>query len=247
MISKIQNIQKFLPSRKYIGNTGANLRIGFSVYISCPESVHIEDNTLIRQGTCIIIAPTEHLYKKKYTVVDVNNTIVTNGHKSTVCIPHILLGASHINDKSSDIFFNENVRICIKVIIIAGARLGIGCICGAYSTITKPVHPYALVYGTPARIVDEKFSINQILKHERILLTENERVSCAELEDLFEKYYSDKKVFGVETIFRGDEIAAIRDAAKQRSFVSEYLIHNLTGERVKLIRTIMAYNHRLIA
>lgn len=229
MFDKLKRIYKFFPSRKNIGSAGKNSRIEFPVYISCPESVHMEENSLIRQGTRIIIAPTEHLYIKKYTVVGVNTTIVTNGHRSTVGIPHILLGASHINDKSSDIHIDEDVWIGVNVTILAGASLGRGCICGACSTITKPVPPYALVTGTPAKIVGVKFSIDQIIEHEKILYPENERMSRAELEELFEKYYSDKKVFGVTTEFGNEEIAAIKNAARQRSFIGEELLNRLTG------------------
>ena len=223
----IEKIKAFkhcmMPSPKDLGSAGGNSIIGFPVYITSPKSVHIEENAVIRLGTKILNAETEHVYIGKYTVVGVNCVIVTNGHHSTVGIPHVLLGASHINDKSQGIHIGEDVWIGANVTILAGADLGRGCITGACSTVTKPVPPYALVVGSPAKIVGVKFTIDQILEHEKVLYPESERMSRAELERLFAQYYTDKKVFGVQTEFTSKDLAALEHAKKQRGYIEPKL------------------------
>lgn len=213
-----------LTGRGDLGDSGAHSVIGKPVYITSPKAVHMEDNAVIRIGTSILNDRNEHVYIGKFTVVGLNCTIVTNGHRSTVGVPHTLLGASHINDKSADIHIEEDVWIGANVTILAGANLGRGCIAGACSTISKPVPPYALVVGTPAKIVGVKFSIDQILEHERILYPENERFSREYLEELFETYYQDKKVFGVSTEFTEEHMKMLERGIQLRGFKDdEYL------------------------
>ena len=208
-----------MPSRSDFGSAGRNAVIGFPVYITKPKAVHIEENAVIRLGTKILNSDKEHVYIGKYTVVGINCVIVANGHRSTVGIPHVLLGASHINDKSQDIHIGEDVWIGANVTIMPGADLGRGCIAGACSTVTKPVPPYALVVGSPAKIVGVKFSIEQILEHEKALYPSSERMSCDELEELFAKYYEGLKVFGVQTEFSEEDLAALESAKKLRGFI----------------------------
>ena len=102
---------------------------------------------------------------------------------------------------------------------MSGGDLGRGCIVGAGSVVTKPVPPYALVVGSPAKIVGVKFSIDQILEHEKLLYPENERFSKEYLEELFSQYYEGKKVFGVQTELTEQDLIALDKAKKQRQFV----------------------------
>lgn len=220
IISKIWSFKRcMMPSRKDFGSAGKNSIVGFPVYITTPKSVHIEENAVIRLGTKILNAPSEHVYIGKYTVVGVNCVVLTNGHRSTVGIPHVLLGPSHINDKSKDIHIGEDVWIGANVTILAGADLGRGCIAGACSTVTKPIPPYALVTGSPARIVGVKFNIEQILEHEKALYPSSERMSREELEELFAKYYEGMKVFGVKTELTEGDKSALTAAKKQRKYI----------------------------
>lgn len=220
ILKKIRTFKRcMMPSRRNFGFAGRNVNIGFPVYITSPKAVHIEENAVIRLGTVILNNRTEHVYIGKYTVVGVNCVIVTNGHRSTVGIPHVLLGASHINDKSKDIHIGEDVWIGANVTILAGADLGRGCIAGACSTVTKPVPPYALVTGSPARIVGVKFSIDQIIEHEKALYPASERMSRNELEELFAKYYDGMKVFGVQTELTEKDKLALAAAKKKRKYI----------------------------
>lgn len=219
IINKLRLIKScMLPGRNDLGNAGVHSVIGKPVYITSPKAVHIEDNAVIRIGTSILNDRNEHVYIGKFTVISANCTIVTNNHKSTVGIPQSLLGASHINDKSQDIIIEEDVWVGANVTILSGAHLGRGSIAGACCTISRPVPPYALVVGTPARIVGVKFTIEQIIEHEKMLYPENERFSREYLEDIFDKYYKDKKVFGVSTDFTEEHFHTLDEARKARGF-----------------------------
>lgn len=219
----ISNIKAFkrcmMPSLSNFGSAGKNSKVGFPVYISSVETVHLEDNTVLRGGVSIQNNTNEHVYIKKYTVISRDVTIVTNNHRSTVGIPQCLLGASHINDTSRNLIIGEDVWVGTKATILSGADLGRGCIVGACSLVTKPVPPYALVAGSPARIIGVKFSIEQILEHEKALYPAEVRMSREELEQLFVQYYEGKKVYGVKTEFTAEDKAALERAKKQRGFI----------------------------
>lgn len=224
LLSKFRSFKHcMMPSRSDLGSSGKNVQIGFPVYISSAKTLHMEDNTVIRGGVSIQNNKNEHVYIKKYTVISMNVTIVTNNHHSTVGIPQCLLGASHINDISKDIHIDEDVWVGTNATILADGNLGRGCIVGACSTVTKPVPPYALVVGSPARIVGVKFSIEQILEHEKALYPEKERFTRVYLEELFAKYYEGMKVFGVQTELTEEDLKKLEKAKKKRKYIEPQL------------------------
>lgn len=220
VFSKIKALKRcYFPTRSDLGTAGKNAKIEFPVYITNSKFVHMEENTVLRQRSLILNDVNENVYIKKYTAIAPGCKIVTNNHRSTVGIPHVLLGASHINDKSCDITINEDVWVGVNVTFLSGAEIGRGCVIGACSMVNKPIPPYAVAVGSPAKIVGVKFSIEQILKHEEVLYPPEERISRKELEELFETYYKGKTPFGVETEFSEDDVAHFKWAVNKRRFI----------------------------
>lgn len=84
----------------------------------------------------------ENVCIKKYTAIASGCKIITNNHRSTAEIPHVLLGTSHFNDKSRDIVFNEDVWVGVNVNILSSAELGRGCVVGACSIVNRPIPPF---------------------------------------------------------------------------------------------------------
>lgn len=222
-----RGISVFFPTRKTIGGAGANTVIEFPVFISSPKSVFMESDTRLRQGSKLLNAETDKITIKKYTVISMNCMIVTNNHTSTVGIPQILLGISGINDKRHNIVIEEDVWIGANVTILSVDRIGRGAVIGACSTVTKNVPPYALVVGSPARIVGAKFTIDQIIQHEKILYPESERLSRMHLEQLYEKYYVGLKTYGTNTIFDDVKLSRLEYCMKQRRFTDKEYINRL--------------------
>jgi acetyltransferase-like isoleucine patch superfamily enzyme len=61
-----------------------------------------------------------------------------------------------------DCVIEHDVWIGVGAIIKRGVRLGIGCVVGANSFVNKDVPPYAIVVGSPARIVKFRFAEEKI-------------------------------------------------------------------------------------
>ena len=224
ILSKIRSFKHcIIPSHSDLGSSGKNSVIGYPIYITSAKALHMAENSVLRRGASIQNNKNEHVYIGKYSVISINVTIVTNNHRSTVGIPQCLLGASHINDTTKDLHIGEDVWVGTNATILAGGDLGRGCIVGACSTVTKPVPPYALVVGSPARIVGVKFSIDQILEHEKALYPEKERFSREYLEKLFAKYYEGMTVFGVQTELTEEDLQKLEKAKKKRNYIEPKL------------------------
>lgn len=222
-MSILSKISSFFPTKSSFGSCGRNAKIQWPVYIAEPKSLHLEENVFVRRHLCISNTSREDIFIKKYTAIAFNLTIITTSHRSTVGIPHIILGPSHINDKSSDLTIGEDVWIGQNVTILPGANIGRGAVVAACSTVTKPVPPYAMVMGSPAKTMGAIFTIDQIIEHEKALYPENERFSREYLEELFAKYYEGKKVFGVQSELTSEDLAALDKAKKIRRYIEPKL------------------------
>ena len=205
------------PMKSRLGYCGRNGSLEYPVTIDSPRSVFLAENARIRHGCSIINTPNEKVYIGKYTVLAPCCMLIANNHHSTVSIPHFLLGASHINDKSSDLHIGEDVWCGARAVVLSGADLGRGCIVAANSVVNKPVPPYAVVAGAPAKIIAVKFSIEQILEHEKALYPEKERFSREYLDMLFAEHFEGKKVFGTSD--------GIDDQAREKLEETKKILH----------------------
>lgn len=84
--------------------------------------------------------------------------------------------------------------------LLSGAYISRGSVVGACSLVNKKFPPYAVIVGTPAKIIASKFNLNEILDHEKKLYPKEDRLSKEYLTDLFETYYKNKPSIGTRNI-----------------------------------------------
>ena len=84
-----------------------------------------------------------------------------------------------------DIIIEEDVWIGRNVTLLSGAHIGRGCTIGACSVVTKDMPPYTVCVGNPCKPIKFKWTIDEIILHEKALYQENERFSREELEKVF--------------------------------------------------------------
>lgn len=75
---------------------------------------------------------------------------------------------------NGEIVINDDVWIGHGAIILSPVIVGRGAIIAAGSVVTKNVLPYSIVGGSPAKIINWRFSKNEILEHESKLIKANE-------------------------------------------------------------------------
>lgn len=206
------------PQKTQLGYCAKNVRIEYPLHIESPKNVFIYENTYLRNNIHIINAPNETVIIKKNCALAANVSIITNNHKSIVSVPTPLLVSSHINDISQNITIESDVWVGYGATILSGGNLNRGCIVGAKSLVTKPVPPYAVVAGIPAKIIAVRFSIEQILEHEKIY-TENERYTIEELQKIFMEYYTNIPIYGDFINLTAEQKAQIKATKLRISFI----------------------------
>lgn len=72
-------------------------------------------------------------------------------------------GAGHPKSKG-DIIIGNDVWVGTDAVILSGVNIGCGAVVAARATVTSDVPPYAIVGGTPARVIAYRFSEEQVSK-----------------------------------------------------------------------------------
>lgn len=94
----------------------------------------------------------------------------------------------------------KTVGLAQMVTLLSGAHVQRGSIVGACSLVNKKFPPYAVLVGTPAKIIASKFTIDEIIDHEMKLYPPKDRLPKQYLEELFKTYYKDKPSIGTKNI-----------------------------------------------
>ena len=176
------------------------------------SNMYIDDWCIIQDQTNFISYHGK-LTVKKFSVIASGCTIVPGSHSLTVGVPFFLSTSHHINDVEGDITIDEDCWIGAGCILLPKCHIGRGAVVGAGSVVKKDIPPYAVVVGSPARIIAAKFSLEQVIKHEAILYPPNERFSKVELERLYAEYYKDMRTIGVDNL----NIEEIKELEKIRN------------------------------
>lgn len=89
------------------------------------------------------------------------------------------------NGYDKDVIVEEDVWIGCNVTLLSGVIIGRGSTVAAGAVVTKSFPPYSLIGGCPARHIKFKWTIDEILEHERILYPEHKRITRKRLEEIF--------------------------------------------------------------
>ncbi len=197
----------YLFSDKYkqpYGSCPKTVQLNAPLYISNPKNVYLEDFIRIQPNVSIINSEDGKVIIKRYSAISAGCTIIPGNHTPTVGIPHFFT-IMRINDVDNTIIIEEDVWVGTEVRILSKAKIGRGAIVATGSVITKEIPPYAVVAGIPSKIIAVKFSIDQIIEHEKRLYEEKDRLSKEYLESLFEEKYKGLKSLG-ENKFTPEEL-----------------------------------------
>lgn len=163
-----------------------------------PKKVTLEAHTRLQPGLRMISAGGK-LIVRKFSAIGADSLIVPGGHVPTVGMPQYL-SMAHINDTEATIIVEEDCWVGARCILLSHCHIGRGAVVAAGSIVTKEIPPYAVVAGNPAKVIASRFTIEQILEHERILYPESERMGLEELEIIFKTNYEGKRSIGTSEI-----------------------------------------------
>lgn len=167
------------PNPSRLGYFGENASLGIPADLKNPGNIYLHDYARIGRRSTIMTMGDSKFIMKRGCLTAEGLTVVTSNHRQR--IGEFLSGGNEDNTYK-DIIVEEDVWIGINVTLLSGAHIGRGAIIGACAVVTKEIPPYAIAVGNPARVIKFKWSINEIMEHEKSLYPENERYTREELE-----------------------------------------------------------------
>jgi virginiamycin A acetyltransferase len=104
---------------------------------------------------------------------------------STFCMGKKVFGDDPAGDfvSKGGITIGNDVWVGAQVVILSGAHIGDGCVIAANSVVNGDVPPYAIVGGTPAKVIKYRFEENIIERLRRLQWwnwTDEELTACKE-------------------------------------------------------------------
>ena len=210
----------YLNYQHYVYNTnpknypviGEHVHLLPPLYLN-PKNVELESYTRLQTGVEIIASQKQKVKIKKYTSVGAETIIIPGAHTPTVGLPQYL-SYTGVNDINGELVIPEDVWIGARCIILPKAKLGRGCVVAAGSVVNNFTPPYAVIAGTPAKIIAVRFSLQQILQHERLLYKEKDRLTEAYLQKLFENEYKGLRVIGTDQLSPEDSARLASEISK---------------------------------
>lgn len=167
------------PNPAKLGYFGENATLGIPADLKNPQNIYLYDHARIGRRSTIMTMGNSRFIMKRESGAAEGLIVITSNHKQR--IGSFRTGGNDDNIYR-DIIVEEDVWIGINVTLLSGAHIGRGAIIGAGAVVTKEIPPYAVAVGNPARVIKFKWSIDDILKHEKLLYTEQERFSREQLE-----------------------------------------------------------------
>ncbi len=183
-----------------------------------PNLVTLEDYTRLQPGVRVI-SEGGRFAVRKFSAIGADTLVVPGSHTPTVGLPQYM-SMQHINDTATAIVVEEDCWVGARSILLSHCHIGRGAIVAAGTTVTKEVPPYAVVAGCPARVIAVRFSLEQIIEHERSLYPAEERFTREYLEELFRAHYEGKRSLGTREL--SDEQRRALRLGKARLGITDY-------------------------
>lgn len=176
---------------KSFGKFGKGCKIGDKCVL-VPKNMYLDDYVVI-QNLVNFISSEGKIKIGKYSVISSACVIIPGTHLASVGIPFYYQAMHHFGDEHFSIEIEEDCWVGASSTLLSKCKLGRGSVVAAGSVVTKEFPPYAVIAGVPAKIIGVKFSKEDILKHERAIYPESERLSEDYIDGLFEKYFKNLK------------------------------------------------------
>lgn len=171
-------------SRKKMGFCGDKVTLNPPLTLSNPSNIFLYgDNKL---DNAVILTTNAKFIMKEHSAAAQGLKVATGAHAMIIGRNYReITETEKPKGLDKDVVVEENVWIGMNVVILSGAVIGRGSTVAAGSVVTKSLPPYCVAGGVPAKPIKFKWTIDEILEHERILYPEDKRFTREELEKIF--------------------------------------------------------------
>ena len=168
---------------------GGNRRISYPFHILGVKNIQTEDNINIGSGATLFTTGAKLIIKQHF-VSGPNLTIITGDHMPIVgCFVDTVSAADKArfdvnHECDQDVVIEEDVWCGVNVTILKGVTIGRGSIIAAGAVVTKSIPPYSIAGGVPAKPLKTRWTLEQIMEHEKVLYPVEKRFTKEQLEIL---------------------------------------------------------------
>lgn len=139
---KLSNRIRGFVLKPFFKKSGKNLQIAKGLTVNMPRNITLGDNVYIAHD--VWMNGTGGLKIKDGVIISPKVVIATTKHE------YVDGRISHSISSNAPITIGEGSWICSNCTITKGVMIGIGCIVGANSSVTKDIPDYTFVGGVPA-------------------------------------------------------------------------------------------------
>ena len=108
-------------------------------------------------------------------------TIVTGNHRIDVVGKFIVDSIEKLPENDKKVTIEDDIWFGANVTILMGVTIGRGSVIAAGAMVNKSCPPYSIIGGVPAKVLKFRFTIDEILEHEKVLYPVEQRYTRDEL------------------------------------------------------------------
>lgn len=157
---------------------------GTNKYTPGVKYIHIGEGVSLGAGTTIF-ATRAHVYIGDHSFSGPHLTIMTGDHPADIKGKFIADNRKvdlekqgvDISKYDQDVVIEEDVWLGSNVTILKGVHIGRGAIVAAGSVVTSSLPAYCVGGGVPAKVIKYRWSVDDIVEHEKLLYKDDERLS----------------------------------------------------------------------
>lgn len=150
------------------------------------ENLSVGDGSSIPKGSTFYCTRAELKIGNK-VIFGPNPTIITGDHRLDVVGKYIIdiTDEEKLPSQDAAVIIEDDCWVGANVTILKGVTIGRGSVIAAGAVVTKNCEPYSIIGGVPAKFIKARFSLEQILEHEAVLYSEEDRFTREQLEKIF--------------------------------------------------------------
>jgi len=165
-----------------MGKCGKNVMIKPSTSVfKGVENFYFEGDLRLARYAVIYSTRAKVIIGKKVDIAP-NLKIITGNHRIDK-VGYFMFDGNYDKrpEDDKDVIIEGDAWLGINVTILSGVTVGRGSVISAGAVVTKSCPPYSILVGVPAKVLKYRYTIEQILEHEKSLYSKNERLTKEQL------------------------------------------------------------------
>ena len=176
-----------------LGYCGEHVTINAPVSIGNPKNVFLYDDVYIGADSVISATNAKFIMKEHASAADrlmvrTGNHMIVRGKFHHQITDEYKRNSGLMSEYDKDVIVEEDAWIGCNVTLLAGVIIGRGTTIGAGSVVPKSIPPYAIAVGVPCKVLKFRWTIDEILEHEKVLYPEDKRLSRQTLQSYFDQF-----------------------------------------------------------